>query len=271
MANHTKIRGTQETLFQLGISGPQIKNNSSVLEARNSDDSAYVVLRVATPTADNDAVTKYYADSLEKPMIVKRQADCTAALPANTGVRGWVVVSTAGTGAAIGDVLYDNGTSTGDMVIVAASEGRTIAVTDALTGGTVTFQADTVYVWDADGSAWVEIGGPGTGAIKEVRYIIDNSAAQDSVAVIPANAIITECTVKITTPYSAGATITVGSTSTATMCQATTDNNPLAANLYTVPQDTAWEATASVVRTAVANTPAAGAGVIIVKYTKPLV
>jgi len=65
----------------------------------------------------------------EKMPIISRQADCSAALPANTGARGWVVVTIAGPGAEIGDLLYDNGSGVGNMTIVAAIESRTIVVT----------------------------------------------------------------------------------------------------------------------------------------------
>jgi len=268
LKNFTGIIGN---LFQIGgATGPQLKNNSGVIEAKNSDDNALVILRCLAPVGDTDVTNKYYVDSLEKPLIVKRQANCSAALPANTAARGWVVVSTAGTGAVIGDILYDDGTSVGNMVIVAAVEGRTIVITDALSGGTVIFQADTMYIWDADGSLWFEISTP-AGTVKEIRFAITNAASQDSIAQIPANAIIRYCWVKVVTPYSAGATITVGSTSTATLCQATTDNTATIAGIYVKDQDSSWEAAASVVRVAVANIPAAGAGFVIVGFVKPLV
>lgn len=272
MSIFKKIRGTIETIWQIGRSGPNIKDNSGVVEIKNSDDSALAVIRFATPVADTDGVNKLYADSIVKPVRILRQADCTSALPNNTAVRGWVVVSTAGTGAVIGDLLYDDGSSTGTMSIVAKVEGRVIATTDALAGGTATFDADSVYIWDEDGSAWVKIGDIGslTGAIREIRYVLDTTASQDSASQIPANARLVSSDVKITTPYSGGATITVGSTSTATLCQAATDNNPQAAATYSVEhEDTAWEGTASVVRTAISGTPGAGAGVCTVRYCTP--
>jgi len=272
MSIFKKIRGTLETIWQLGLGGPNIKNNSGVVEMKNSDDSALAVIRFATPVADTDGVNKIYADSLEKPLIVGEQANCSAALPNNTGARGWVVVSTAGTGAVIGDVLYDDGSGSGTMAIVGKVEGRMIAITDALAGGTATFDTDSTYIWDEDGSVWVKIGDIGsvTGAVRTIRFALDNSASQDSTSQIPANARLVSCDVKITTPYTAGATITVGSTSTATMAQETTDNNPQANATYSVDhEDTAWEGTASVVRVAVATAPAAGVGVCTVRYCNP--
>jgi hypothetical protein len=57
MSLWSKIRGTVEAAFQLGLGGPQWKRNVGVIEARNSADSAFAVVRVADPVAADDAVT----------------------------------------------------------------------------------------------------------------------------------------------------------------------------------------------------------------------
>lgn len=261
-----KILGTINSYFRLSLTGPRLKDNSGTLDVRNSDDSAYANVSCASPTSDSHAVTKAYADRLEKPMIVTAQVDGDTE-PTPTS-RRHIVVNSDGTEADIGDVWWDDGSA---VTKLTATEGRTIAVTDALTGGTATFDTDSIYVWDADGSTWVKIGDIGalTGPVRVIRFALDNSASQDSTSEIPANARILECAVEVTTPYSAGATIQVGSTSTADLAQATTDNNPQSAARYVVAQDTAWETSASVVRVAVSNTPAAGVGVCVVKYTNP--
>ena len=73
MSFWSKARGTIETIFQLGLGGPQLKQNtiSSVvgIDARNSADSAFVVARAGDPAsttgtanADNDLTTKHYSD-----------------------------------------------------------------------------------------------------------------------------------------------------------------------------------------------------------------
>ena len=46
-------------------------------------------------------------------------------------------------------------------------------------------------------------------------------------------------------------------------------NDPLTAAIYINDQDTAWDATARVVKTTVAVAPAAGAGFVVVKFTSP--
>lgn len=265
-----KLRATMEDLFQLGKNGPQFKNNSDVIELRNADDSGYAVGRCSAPVADYDIVNKYYADSLSKPIIISRQEDCSGSLPTNTASRGFVMPTTVGSGVSYGDILYDDGSSSGNMTILAASEGRNVVITDLLTGGTYTYQPDTVYVWDADGSTWIACGGAGTGAVKEIEVTIGTSASYTSVEKIPASCKIIGSDVVIGTPYSASATITVGSESTATLYQATTDNDPQTAGQYSRIDRVTGESSAESVVVAITNTPAAGAGSVVVRYSKPL-
>jgi len=273
---YKKIRGLINNILQFGKNGGQIKYNATdgVFEMRNADDNAHIGLRALAPVNDSDVVTKYYADSLEKPLIIKRQADCSTAIPNNTGTRGFVVVTTAGNGASIGDILYDDGSGSGQMAIVTAVEGRSLAVTDSLSGGTIFFDPDSIYIWDADGSAWTKIGDIGsvTGAQRTVRIPIDNTAQQDSTNQIPANARIDSVSLEITTAYSGGGTIQIGNTTTANLIMDTTDNVPQNTNKKWVLDelDVDWGASASVVRVTVGGTPAAGAGVVIVKWSNPL-
>lgn len=262
--------GTMNTYFQIGgPSGTRLKNNVGVFQSRNSDDTAFARFQVATPTADDDAVTKLYADTLEKPLIVARQADTSATLPSNTGVRGFIVVTTPGTGAVIGDILYDDGSGAGTTSILAAVEGRTIAVTDSLTGGSITFDADAIYIWDADGSSWIKIGDVGsvTGADRIIRFAL-GTVTIDSSSSIPANARITQAWVDITTPYNAGATISLGiAGGTVDLVQATTDNVAQFGNTYVKDQDTSWGAGAAAVRATI--TASSGVGVASVFYSVP--
>jgi hypothetical protein len=59
---YDRIRGTAELLFQLGLGGPQFRNQtvSSVvgIEMRNAGNTGYVVARAADPVGDDDLVTK---------------------------------------------------------------------------------------------------------------------------------------------------------------------------------------------------------------------
>lgn len=52
-----KLRGTLETIFQIGLSGPQLKNNAGAIEVRNSTDTGFAIARGATAVSGNDLVT----------------------------------------------------------------------------------------------------------------------------------------------------------------------------------------------------------------------
>lgn len=60
MSLWSKIRGTIETVFQLGIGGPQLKANAGVIEARDASDAAFVIVRGLTPVGNTDLATKLY-------------------------------------------------------------------------------------------------------------------------------------------------------------------------------------------------------------------
>lgn len=265
------LLGTFADLFRFGKNNAGIKGISSTeLSVRNASDSALANLQVAAPTADNHAATKQYVDSIERPRIISRQADCSVAIPNNTASAGYVVVTTAGSGTNLGDILYDDGSSSGQMTVLVASEGRTIAVTDTLSGGTIEFDADSLYIWDDDGSAWLKIGDIGsiTNAEKVIRYAITNAATQDSTKEIDAGSVVHKCMIIISTPYSGGSDVEVGDTATVDKFLGDNQVNAQVAGAYTVIQDTA-QASASVVRTTVTGAPAAGAGFVIVWYSKP--
>jgi len=57
-----KLRGIVGDLFQLGLNGPNLKNSTGAIEARDAADGAYAVVRAATPADNSDASIKLYAD-----------------------------------------------------------------------------------------------------------------------------------------------------------------------------------------------------------------
>lgn len=270
MSVFSKIRGTIETIFQIGNAGPQLKNNSGVIEARNSGDSGFVVVRGAAPVGDNDFATRIFVEKLAARYVVTAQFDGNNALPSNSGSEHFIVVTTTGPNATIGQLLYDNGSGSGTVSVVTAVGGNLIVTTAAFGGGTITLLSDSLYMWDAGSSSWVNAGGSSvSGAVREIRYAITNSATQDSATQIPANAQVIETEVEIVTPYSGGATISVGQSGSLSLLQSTSDNLATVAGTYQVPQDVAWGGTPLAVRTTVGGAPAAGAGFTIVRYTLP--
>ena len=60
---NNKLRGTTQSTFRIGISGPQLKNNSGVIEARDSTDAGFAIMRGATPVGNDDLTHKSYVDT----------------------------------------------------------------------------------------------------------------------------------------------------------------------------------------------------------------
>jgi hypothetical protein len=265
-----KIVGTISSTFQIGLAGPQINANAGAVEAKNAGLSAFAVVRGATPVADNDLTTKAYVDALSVRYVVTAQISGASALPNNSGVEHFIVVSTTGGTGTIGQLYWDDGSGAGTVTIIPAQGGAMIIPTVALSGGTVAFKADTLYIWDTTSVAWVAASGAGaSGSVREIRMPITNAASQSSTTIIPANARVSDVKAVVTTPYSAGATITIGQTGSAALLQATTDNLPQTAGIYDVEDDFAWGASALAVLVTIAGAPAAGAGAVIVTYSVP--
>jgi hypothetical protein len=63
MSLWSKIIGTINTRFQIGLGGPNWNANAGNLEAQNASVSGFVIVRGATPVAANDLATKAYVDS----------------------------------------------------------------------------------------------------------------------------------------------------------------------------------------------------------------
>ncbi len=95
MSFFDKLRGTIETIFKIGIGGPQLKNNAGVIESRNATDAGFVKHRGADAVAGNDFVTfqQLAAGGVTGPVIEIRFAtalaattDSVATIPANARV-----------------------------------------------------------------------------------------------------------------------------------------------------------------------------------------
>lgn len=266
MSLWAKVRGTIETIFQIGLSGPQIKNNSGNVDVRNSADTGYVIVRGGTPVGDNDLTTKSYVDQISKPIPATLQFNGNNTLPTNSATEQWYVVTTTGPNATIGQLLWDDGSATGTVTVMPALNGRVIGIQSAFVGGTITFLADSLYMWDT--SSWFNVSGSAvSGALRMIRLPVATAAATSSATQIPANAVIQTAILEVTTPYSAGATISLGISGTATLFMLTTDNLPQASGLYKVDQDTSVGGSAAALLVTIGATPAAGASNAIVFYS----
>lgn len=268
MAKLGNTTGTSSPSFQIGLQGPQLKNNSNVLEARNNPDSAFSLVRGATPVGSNDLTTKQYVDTKSGAVPVSAQFDGNNTLPTNSNAAKYYVVTTTGPNASIGQVLYDDGSGSGTVTVFPATY-QIISTTQAFTGGTVTFAANALYAWN--GTQWAGLANNTTGGMRTVRFAITNAASQSSAIKIPANAYIAKAQLEIGTPFSPGATIAIGRSGSQSLIQATSDNNPQgsAGDIYMVANDTSWGGTEAVVLVTIAGSPSSGAGVIAVEYSVP--
>jgi len=265
----SKLLGTIASFFQIGgVAGPGINANGAALETKNAANSAFAVHRGATPAGDNDFATKAYVDkTANKPIPASLQFNGGSALPANSATEQWYVVTTSGANATIGQLLWDDGSGAGTVAVLAAVTGNTIVTTTAFSGGTISLAANQMYVWT--GTAWLDIAPSVSGATYCIRLPITNAASQSSATQMPANAVVLDARLDVTTPYSAGATIKLGTTATANLFMDTTDNTATTAGLYQIMQDTSIGAAAASLLVTVAGAPAAGAGFAIVLYSVP--
>jgi hypothetical protein len=269
MGMFSKIAGTLSAFFQVGgPSSPGLNANGTALETKNSGNSAFAVHRGASPVGDNDFATKAYVDkTANKPIPATLQFNGNSALPTNSGTEQWYVVTTTGTNATIGQLLWDDGSGSGTVSVLSAVTGNTIITSAALTGGTVSLSATSMYVWN--GAAWTNVSPSVSGALFEIRMAVTNAASQSSATAIPANANVRRVALDVQTPYSAGTTISIGQTGSASLLMGTGDNTATLANVYEASQDTGWGASSLAVLVTVAGAPAAGAGFVVVEYTTP--
>lgn len=275
MGNHLDILGTTENSLQIELDGVQIVHNAGVAEIKNADKSALARLKAAAPVDDNDIVNFITFKTKKGNIIVKDQADTSGGLPTNTTEKRFLVVTTPGSGANILDLLYDDGSNSGNMQIIPADDGRTIFTTQAFSGGNVELVGEAIYGADVTTTSWVlqSTVGDATGGERVIEYTVGQAATTDSAQEIPANAKIFRREVEVTQVYSAGSEIEVGHEGDTDLLIASTSSpkriKPQQLGTYIVTSAVSWGGTQRKVRTTVTNTPAQGQATIRVWYAVP--
>jgi hypothetical protein len=168
MAVKTNSLGTLQTTFEIGKSNKtKLKNNSAILELRNTGDSAFLIFRsldansTASP-ADNDAVT--FFDLKSSDVLIEFDFDGASA-PAggsNTGKFGFC--HTTGGAYTQGRVYYDTGSA-----LLEVKHVTKLATTTAITG-TISLNANGIYYKQA--GTWTLKGdgaSSGTGNKKAIK------------------------------------------------------------------------------------------------------
>jgi hypothetical protein len=270
MGLFSRLAGVTASFFQIGgPNGPGLNNSgNTAIEARNAANTAFVIVRGGAPIGDNDLTTKAYVDkTANKPIPASLQFNGNSVLPANTATEQFYVVTTTGANATIGQILWDDGSGVGTVAVIPAATGNTIVTTAAFSGGTISLLANQMYVWT--GAAWLDIAPSVAGVTNMIRFAVTNAASQSSATSIPANAIIYDARLDVTTPYSGGASISLGITGSVALFMATADNTATVANLYQAQQDTSVGASAAPLLVTVTGAPAAGSGFAIVIYSIP--
>lgn len=162
----TRIRGTMSTIFQLGKAGPNIKNNSGIIEMRNNADAAFVITRGLSPVGNDDYVTKLYFDTnnaaangltlVVMPLALVTKVS-TSTIPDNARIEAcWLEVTTP----------YDGGTTvkiarTGDATVEPMGTADNNPVVSKL------YHVPQMQDWGATGAGTVTAtiaGGPAAGA-----------------------------------------------------------------------------------------------------------
>lgn len=110
---------------------------------------------------------------------------------------------------------------------------------------------------------------PQAGSTITLRMAVGTGASQSSASSIPANAIIESVMLDVTTPFSGGATISIGQTGSTSLLMTTGDNFPQTAGQYYIDEDTAWGASALPLLVTVGGTPSAGAATAKVTFSVP--
>jgi hypothetical protein len=108
--------------------------------------------------------------------------------------------------------------------------------------------------------------GSSTNSNLDCVYFTIGTATADSTTQIPANALITECRVNVTSAYDGGATIEVGYTGTPNAIMTTAGNTPAAVGIYKKDQLTDWSGANIEVKATVGGVPTVGAAKIFVLY-----
>jgi hypothetical protein len=108
-------------------------------------------------------------------------------------------------------------------------------------------------------------GGGGGGSVNVMEFTATTSTATSSTQ-IPANATIMSVAVQISSAYSAGATLSLGTASSTSLLMATTDLAPQQVGIYPLEvMGLSWASAANVVLT-ISGSPAAGAARVRIVY-----
>ena len=209
--------------LELGKGGPRVVVNGVAIDVKNAANNALANLRAASPVGDNDVVTLKYLETQAQVSVVGEIYDNTgsvAVYPVTpSATQMYVCTSTSGAFTIKKLYRYVSGTATvfGSWEEYVPFAGMRMAVTIPLTLGTDNYSGDHLYLWDAEGATWVDIGPSGaeTRVVKSVRGTLawnQSAGAFNIGATVPSGARALRSIVSVTTAFDGtGGTLTLGS------------------------------------------------------------
>ena len=268
-----KLRGIIGTMFQLGIGGPQLKQNTDGIEFRNAADGAPVNAIVARPqgaAANTHASTML--DVKERAILIQLSFDGASAPAAGTNSGNYGFCHTAGGSFNAGEIYFDSGTA---LTQVAVYKMQCIETTSSISGSVslmanghyIAQTGSAPYTWTAKGDGATVY----TGMVKWAKLDINATAGNfDTTTTVPTGSKIMAVITNVTAAYDAGATIAVSiNGSTPITVQATSENNPLAVESYkNEPLTTIGGTNTGVVRAVLGGSPTVGAAEVLVGYVE---
>jgi len=267
------VKGTLQSSFGLGRTGPKAKNSSGVFELRNNADDGYAVARSArvqsSGTTVNDIPTLLDLRGRVADIEFSSAGDSVPAAGTNTGKFGFV--HTAGGTYSAGDVIYDDGSN---ILKIPAEVCRHIT-TRAAISGTVSMDANGIYV--NQGGTWTLKGDGGatdTGKSKwiKVAYSYDDTFPLDSTATIPNGATVVRTVNVVATAFNGTSptiTVTVNGSTPATLINSAGEIAEAAQYERRDFQDIGADNAGSVRVSVTIDGSSAGAGAAWVEYATP--
>jgi len=279
MSKHYRQSGVSNVL-EFSKGGAKVKNSSGVIEARNNADSAYAVLRAADPVAANDVVTKQYLEAHAAISVIGNIYDSGGTTPASTqftgaGQEGKIAICNQSVGSFTIDYLYrldtwDTDVATSTWTEIVPAEGNIISITDASSGGTDSYSADHLYMYDADNTEWDDLGPAAAVTLvnKNLKAdLADDTSSPLAIGTPTAACVVTKVIVNVTEAFNGTApTLDIGISgdTDAYMDQEEIDLKTI--GTYVVDLYAADTGPTAIIGTYAADSSTAGAANIILKY-----
>jgi hypothetical protein len=268
-SKHYDVNGLNATV-ELGKGGPKVTNASGVIEARDQAGTAFAKVRADHPVGPNDVVTLKYLQTKGDVTVL---GQITGGSPPAASVEGRMFICTTTGGLfTVNNLYYDTGLAWEEVV---PSEGLSMVVTDALTGGTVEFTADHAYLWNLDGTEWVDIGPSAAASLakivktREASLAFGTSSPLNIGTTIPQYGRVLRVCVNVTQAFNGTVpTVEIGDAGDTNRYMTVDENNLKATGVYWSDTFYMVASATQLIATYVADTSSAGACTVFVEWSE---